>query len=153
MFVILDVGDCLIQITVWAYARGGKTILDLAQELFNNRNSVFANDDTLHFKRLYLSIPFVGADVIHEESLLRICVEDFPDQVFGSFRNYPWDQIVAVQNLLVQFTCVWIFKRKITASHSIKNNTTAPNVRIKTVVLFTGDHLRCGVTRTTTCCL
>ena len=150
MFVVLDVGDCLIQITVWTYARGGKTVLDLAQEFFDDWNSIFANDDSFHFNRLNLSVPLVSADVIYQESLLRICVQHFPDQVFRCFRNYPRDQVVAVQDLLVQLACVWVFEREVTASHGIEDDTTTPNVRIETVVLFASDHFRSCVAWTST---
>ena len=49
VFVVLDVSDGLVQVTVWTDARGSEAILDLAQELLDHRHSVFADHDTLHF--------------------------------------------------------------------------------------------------------
>ena len=49
MFVVLDVSDGLVQVTVRADTRGSKAILNLAQEFFDHGDSVFADHDTLHF--------------------------------------------------------------------------------------------------------
>jgi len=150
VFVVLDVGDCLVQVTVWTDPRGRKAVLDLAQELFDHRHSVFANHDTLHFSGLHLSVPLVGANVSHHESLLRVSVQHLPDQVLGRLGDDAWDQVVAVQNLLVELACIGVFEGEIPASHGVEDDTTAPNIRVKAMVLLTGDHLRSSIARTST---
>ena len=152
MFVVLDVSDGLVQVAVWADARGGKAILDLAQELFDHRDSVFADDDALHFYRLHLSVPLMRSDICNYEPLLWVCVQNFPDEILCCLRDYTWDQVITVQDLLVQLAGIRVFERKITASHSIQNDTTAPNIRVKAVVLLSSDHLWGSIARTSAGC-
>jgi len=150
VFVVLNVGDGLVQVTVWTDTRGGKAVLDLAQELFDHRHSVFANHNALHFYGLHLSIPLVSANVSDHESLLWVSVEDLSDEVFSRLRDDTWDQVIAVQDLLVELACVWVFERKVPTSHGVKDDTTAPNIRVKAMVLLTGDHFWSGIARTST---
>ena len=82
MLVVLNVSDGLIQVTVWADARGRKAILDLAQELFDHWDSVFANHNALHLYGLHLSVPLMGPNVGNHETLRRVSVQNLSDQVF-----------------------------------------------------------------------
>ena len=65
MLVVLNISYSLIKITIWTDARCGKTVLDLAQELFDYWHSILIYYYTFHLERLYLNIPLVGSDVVY----------------------------------------------------------------------------------------
>ena len=77
MLVILDIRYSLVQIAIWAYTRCIKTILDFAQELFNNRNSVFTDHNSFHFIWLDLTVPFMLSNVCNCETFDRIGIQNF----------------------------------------------------------------------------
>jgi hypothetical protein len=69
MLVVLNIRYSLCKVAVWADARSIKAVLDLAEELFNNWNSVFTDHNTLHFIRFDLAVPFMGSNIRHSKSL------------------------------------------------------------------------------------
>ena len=77
MFIVLDIRYSLVQITIWANTRCIKTILNFAQELFNNWNSVFTDHNSFHFIWLDLTIPFVLSNVSNCETFGRIGIQNF----------------------------------------------------------------------------
>ena len=82
MLVVLNIRYSLCKITVWTDARSIKAVLDLAQKLFDNWNSVFTDHDTLHFIRFDLTVPFMTSNIRDSESLDRICVKNLLNQIF-----------------------------------------------------------------------
>ena len=48
MFVVLNICNCLVEITVWRDARSDEAILHFPEELLQDWHSVLADDDTLH---------------------------------------------------------------------------------------------------------
>jgi hypothetical protein len=82
MLIILDVRYSLGQITIWTDSRGIEAILDFAEKLFNNGNSVFTDNNTFHFLRFNLAVPLVVPDVIDCKSFDWISIEDFLDEFF-----------------------------------------------------------------------
>ena len=150
VLVVLNVSDGLVQVTVWADARGREAVLDLAQELFDHWDSVFANHNALHLYGLHLSVPLVSPNVGHHETLRRVGVQNLSDQVFRCLGDHSWDQIVAVEDLFVELARIGVFKGKITASHGVEDDATAPNIRVKAVVFLSSDHFWSGIARTST---
>ena len=76
VLVVLDVSYGLTQIAVRTYARSCKTVLDFAEVLIQDGNSILANDYALHLCWFHLLIPFMPSDILHSESLIGIRVED-----------------------------------------------------------------------------
>lgn len=74
MFIVLDIRYSLAQVAIWADARRVEAVLDLAQELFDDRHSVLANHNSFHFVWLNLIVPFMGAYIVHIKSLRWISV-------------------------------------------------------------------------------
>ena len=64
MFVVLDVGYCLVEVAVWADSARYEAVLDLAEELIEHWDAVFADDDSFgDFRNFDLAKPFVGLDI------------------------------------------------------------------------------------------
>ncbi len=68
MLVILNIRYSLCQVAVRADSRGIETVLDLTEKFFNYRNSVFTDDNSFHFIRFHLTVPFMSSNIIHCES-------------------------------------------------------------------------------------
>ena len=151
MLIVLDIRYSLCQIAVWADSWGVEAVLDLAQELFNHRNSIFTDNDTFHFHGFDLAVPFMVSNVVNGKSFDGISIEDFLDEFFWRLGYKSWYQIIAIQNLFVQLACIWVLEWKISTGHCIQNNTTTPYIRVQTVVTFTSNHLWSSITWTTTC--
>lgn len=58
----------------------------------------------------------------------------------------PWNRKIPIQYLLIQIRGIWILEWKIAAYQSKQNNSTAPNIYIRAMILFTRNHLGSGVT-------
>lgn len=101
MLVILNICDSLIQITIWTDAGSSEAVLNFAEKFLYHGNSILSNDYAFHFNWLYLDIPFVSSNIIYYEPLLWISIEHLPYQIFSSFRNNSWYQIVTVKDLFV----------------------------------------------------
>lgn len=69
-------------------------------------------------------------DIFDSEANLGVGVQNFLDQVLAAGRDEAGDQVVTVQYLFVQSISIWIFKRQVTAGHSIKDDAAAPNIRV-----------------------
>ena len=63
MFIILNVGYRLVQVAIWGNTRLDKTVLNLAEEFFQNWNSVLANDNTFHLYGFDLIVPLMSSDI------------------------------------------------------------------------------------------
>ena len=68
MLIVLNIRYSLCQITIWADSRGVEAVLDLAQELFNNRNPIFTDNNTFHFYWFDLAVPFMVSNVVNSKS-------------------------------------------------------------------------------------
>lgn len=90
---------------------------------------------------------------LDRETFGRICVQNLSNQIFARFGNESWNQIVAIEDLFVQFAGIWILEWEVAASHGIENDTCAPYIRIEPMVPLPGDHLRRRVAWTATGCL
>lgn len=77
MLIILNVSYGLAQIAVWTNTWRCETILDLAQVLVKHGNAILTDNDTFHFCRLHLLVPFVCPYLLHGVPLVRIGVENF----------------------------------------------------------------------------
>jgi hypothetical protein len=53
-------------------------------------------------------------DIFDRITSLRVCVQDLFNQVLAISRDETWDQIVAIENLLIQLVSVGVFKGQIT---------------------------------------
>ena len=94
----------------------------------------------------------MSPNVGHNETLRRVSVQNLSDQVFGCLGYHSWDQIITVEDLFVELARIRVFKRKISASHGVEDDATAPNIRVKAVVFLSSNHLWSGIAGTSTCC-
>jgi hypothetical protein len=113
---------------------------------------VLSNYDSLEFPRLDLVEPFMSSNILDGDTSCRVSVQDLLDQILAALGNKTWDKVVTVQDFLIEFICVRIFKREIATRHSIENDTAAPNIRVQTIVAFTSNHLWSSIAWTSTCC-
>jgi len=80
VLIILDVGHGLGKVTVVrSDPRLVETVLDLAKELLDDGNSIFADDDAFELIGLYLIVPLVTSDFLDCEPLLRVGIKDLFD--------------------------------------------------------------------------
>ena len=152
MLVVLDVSDGLIEIAVGTDAWRHEAVLYFGQKLFYHRHSVFSNHYSFHISVFYQLVPLVTADIRDGHSSFRVCIQNFLNKVLGALGNESGNQKVAIQDFLVKFACVGIFKRQITTSHCIQNDSAAPNVRVQTMVTLACDHFWSCVAGTSACC-
>jgi len=90
----------------------------------------------------------MAANLFEGESSRRVRVENFGDQVFALGGYVRWKGVLAIQYFLVQFVCVWIFKREVSAEHSVQDNATGPDVNFQPVVVLASYHFWSCVART-----
>lgn len=89
-------------------------------------------------------------DIRYGYSGVWIRVQDKLDKISASFGNEARKEIVAGENLLVEFACIRVFKGEVTASHGVENNSARPDVSVQAVVSLASYHLRSRVARRTT---
>ena len=150
VLIILNVSYGLAKVTIGTDSRRRETVLDFAEVLVEHGDPILPDHYSLHLCRLYLLVPFVCPDVLHSVPLVRISVQNLPYQILARLRNETGDEVIAIQNLLVKFTGIRIFKWQIATGHSIENNAGAPDIGIEAVVALASNHLWSGVTRTAT---
>ena len=63
------------------------------------------------------------SDVFDGKTFLWVCVKNLLDEISTCFADHARYKIVTAQDLLVQLASIWIFKRKVTASHGIQDDT------------------------------
>jgi len=74
--------------------------------------------------------PWMAFNLRHLEPLLRFCVQNRCYHLPTLSPDELWDMVVAIEDLLIEITCVWIFKWQVTANQCEKYNTTAPNINL-----------------------
>lgn len=74
MLIVLNVRYSLIQITIGTNARSIKAILDFAQKLFNNGNSIFTDDNSFHLKIFNLAVPVMTSYICNCKSFCWISI-------------------------------------------------------------------------------
>ena len=82
MLIVLNIRYSLCKVTIWADSRSVEAVLDLAQELFNHWDSIFTDNDTLHFNWFDLAVPLMVSNVINGKSFDGIGIEAFLDEFF-----------------------------------------------------------------------
>ena len=90
-------------------------------------------------------LPYIGDCY----SCVGISVQNLLDKVSTSFRNETREKVVATQDFLVEFACIWVFKRQVAAGHSVENDAARPDVRIQAVISLPCYHLWSSVARRT----
>lgn len=118
----------------------------------NDWNTIFTNYYTFHFYRTNFGVPIVISNILNFKPLCWVSVQNFLNKVFVLCRYEAWDQKVTSKNLFVQLICIWIFKRQITTSHCIQNDSTRPDICTQSMISFTCNHFRCCIAWTPTCC-
>ena len=80
MFVVLNVGYGLIEVAVWADSARYEAVLDLAEELIEHRDAVFADDNSFgDFRHFDLAKPLVALDLSDGQPLGRVSIQNFLD--------------------------------------------------------------------------
>ena len=114
-------------------------------------DGVFTNYDArVVLYILDLLEPDMGTNITCFETLCRVCIKDFCNQISAVRADEIRDSVVSVQDFLVQHVSFWVFKRQISADHSVEDDTTRPDVGGQAMVVLTGDHLRRSIARTAT---
>ena len=90
------------------------------------------------------------SDLMNLETSLRIYVQNCSENVSRVTRQNLWHLEVTSDDLFVKFVRIRVFKRKISAQHSVENDSARPYVNIQTLVSFSSNHLRCSITRRST---
>ena len=87
-------------------------------------------------------VPWVLPETFNVDALLWIGYEYLRDDVFGIGREELGKGIISIQNFLVQVRSFLVFEWKVSAQHSVQDDSTTPNVRFEPVVTAAGDHLQ-----------
>ena len=94
----------------------------------------------------------MGADVFYRITVNWISVEYFSYKFFAARTDKARYQIIAVQNLFVEFVSVWIFKWQITTRHCVQDDPAAPYIRYKSLIAFASYHFWSCIAWTTASC-
>ena len=86
--------------------------------------------------------PRMSSDFWNTITLFWISIQNFWYEMSTVLRKELWNFIVPGKNLFVQVWSFRVFKRQESADHSVKDNSTAPDVRFEPKVLFASDHFR-----------
>lgn len=84
------------------------------------------------------------------DSSFGICVQDFANEVLAVWGEKLWHLVVGTHDFLVQIGGFGVLEGKITSNHGIKDNSTTPDIRLKTMISFACDHLRSSIAWGTT---
>lgn len=127
-------------------------LLQKIQDVLVNRNvgnssALLKNVDW----RLHKVEPCVLLDVLCLVPLLRVCIKNALHEVSAVVAHELGDEEVPIENLLVKFSGVWIFERKVPAHKSKQDDSCTPNVYVSSMVPFASNHLRSSVTWGPTC--
>ena len=122
MLVVLDKSGRLFEVF------SAEMVLKNFDKFWYHGDTVFTDDDSFHLYTSNLRIPLMDSDVCNRNTLLWLCIEDLLQQVFKCHGEVGRNFIITGQDLLVQNVCVLIFKRKVTASHRVEDNTARPNI-------------------------
>ena len=108
------------------------------------------NNHAIQLVLLKLHVPRMVFYVLNFVALLRVDLHDMLHQVFGLFVDVARYQILARENLLVEFVSVRVFKGQVTDCHCIQDHSKGPNICVKSMVPLASDHFRRGITWTST---
>lgn len=144
MLIVLHEGGGLFQIVT------REVVSKLVNELRNDRYLILPNDDAFHLNGVDLRVPVVLSDVSNVDAFGRVSIKDALHEIFEVAGKTRRDRIVAGENFLVEFVCVGVFERQVAAGHRVEDNTTGPDIREQSLVLFAGDHFGGSVAGTAT---
>ena len=97
---------------------------DFVEQLLLHRHLLFAREQSLitvpifHLKR-----PGVVSDVANTIALLRVRVENTPNQVLALGTEELGHRVVSGHDFLVQIAGLWVLKRQVAADHGIEHDT------------------------------
>ena len=95
-------------------------------------------------------IPRMLSDLSNRNSLVRICLEDFCDHIFCFVREEVREGVLGVQDLLVEIRRLLVFIRQEPTQHRIQNDTHAPQITCKAVIVVSSNHLWSCIARRST---
>ena len=129
--------------------------LERCQDFLLDGNRVPPDDHTGRVGRLMLNlvVPGVSADVLDCVALFRVGVQDFCYQILTLGREEIGYLIFGLDDFLIQLLRVLVLKWQVATNHSVENHAARPDVRTKSVVALTPDHLGRGVAGTPAGCL
>ena len=143
MLVVLNISYRLLEGVL------AELVLQLEQNLLNDRDSIFPHNDPVHLILLHLLEPVVIPYILNSEASGWVCVQDLLDQVLAVLGDETRDEVVAVEDFFVQLIGIRIFEGKIPARHRVQNDPATPDITIQAMVSFSSDHFRGSVARTT----
>ena len=118
MLIVQDVLDLLLGSNVLSLL-GTELLSHFLYYFFYYRDLVFANHYAFEFVLLHLLEPFMLLQFLDSDSRVRVSVQESLDEVFALRRDEARDQVVASQDLLIQFICVWVFEGQVTTGHGV----------------------------------
>jgi len=86
-------------------------------------------------------VPGMLLHAFYVYSLLRVRHKDLRYEVFRFRRKELGKRILSSENLLIKVAGLLVFKRQVSAEHSIKDDTARPDIRLQAVILVASDHL------------
>ena len=82
MLIVLNIRYSLCQIAVWTDPRRVEAVLDLAEKLLDDWNSVLTDNNTFQFLRFDVAVPLVVPNVSDSESFDWISIEHLFNKFF-----------------------------------------------------------------------
>lgn len=141
MFIVLNKSACLFKVIAC------EVISQVVYLFLDNRNTITANNYSFHFNRTDLIIPIMVSDIANLKPFTWISLQNLLNQVFILWRDELRNSKITSQDFLIQFICVWVFKRQVSTSHRVQNNTTRPDITTQAMVTLARNHLRRSITR------
>lgn len=74
-------------------------------------------------------------------SLFWVSIEDLCQKISSFIGDKLRDLVVSAEDLFVELGSFRILKGQVAANHGIQHNSGAPDVRLKTVIAFSSNHL------------
>lgn len=146
---VIGGGDAVVLVGLDAaggVVRVKAVILQFLQDFLVNCDDVVAdNQSGLQGHSFYQFAPRVVVNLSNAVSLGRVHIEHLLNQIFEVFANEIREDIVARENLLVEFSGVVVLEGQIAADHGEEDDSARPDVHLQPVVLLAADHLGRGV--------
>ena len=99
------------------------------------------------------TVPWVLLEALNIDSLGRISDKDLGEDIFGLCRQELGQAVLCIHDFLVQIRRFLVFEGQISAQHGVQDHSTAPNVRFKSMIAISSNHLGSSVAGASTGCL
>lgn len=97
--------------------------------------------------------PWVASYLLDSIPFFRIRIQNLLNEIPSRLRHIIRYTVVTIQNFLIKFVSIGIFKRQVAAKHGVQNDSAGPYINLKALIVLSSYHFGSGVAWTAASCL